>query len=182
MTSPQKMTTSERQAILSWLGGCEDEMAEMLSRLIAVPTENPPGKYYRACVDILERLLVDSGLSCKRLAAPATGNSPCDAPESLLAHYGTGDRTLYFHGHYDVVPAQSPEQFQPQRNGHFLFGRGSADMKGGIVAMLYAIRALQATAAPLQGRITVVLVPDEETGGEHGSACSRGRACSIEMP
>jgi acetylornithine deacetylase/succinyl-diaminopimelate desuccinylase family protein len=87
-----------------------------------------------------------------------------------LASHGKGERVLYFHGHYDVVPAQSREQFQPTRKGHFLFGRGSCDMKGGIVAMLYAILALKECGAALNGRIALTLVPNEETGGEGGSA------------
>jgi succinyl-diaminopimelate desuccinylase len=59
-----------------------------------------------------------------------------------------------------VVPAQASEQFQPQRKDHFLFGRGSADMKDGIVAMLYAIRALKEIAVDLKGRIGLTLVPN----------------------
>src|SRR6202795_5273599 len=93
-----------------------------------------------------------------------------ESPVCLIATYGRGERVLYFHGHYDVVPAQSREQFQPSRKGHFLFGRGSCDMKGGIVAMLYAILALKECGAELGGRIALTLVPNEETGGEGGSA------------
>jgi acetylornithine deacetylase/succinyl-diaminopimelate desuccinylase-like protein len=43
-------------------------------------------------------------------------------------------------------------------------------MKGGIVTMLYAILALKECGAGLDGRIALMLVPDEETGGERGSA------------
>jgi succinyl-diaminopimelate desuccinylase len=43
-------------------------------------------------------------------------------------------------------------------------------MKGGIVAMLYAILALRECGVELDGRIALTLVPDEETGGEGGSA------------
>jgi succinyl-diaminopimelate desuccinylase len=43
-------------------------------------------------------------------------------------------------------------------------------MKGGIVVMLYAILALRECGAELDGRIALTLVPDEETGGEDGSA------------
>src|SRR5260370_11242709 len=93
-----------------------------------------------------------------------------ESPVSLVASYGRGERVFYFHGHYDVVPAQSGEQFQPLRRGHFLFGRGSCDMKGGIVAMLYAIVVLKESGAGLDGRIALTLVPNEETGGEGGSA------------
>ena len=51
-----------------------------------------------------------------------------------------------------------------------MFGRGSCDMKGGIVAMLYAILALKECGAEPNGRIGLTLVPNEETGGEGGSA------------
>jgi succinyl-diaminopimelate desuccinylase len=155
--------------ISTWLKARQEEMAGFLAELVAIPTENPPGKNYRACTDLLELRLQQFGLECKRIAAAAR-NHPEEAPASLMAIYGSGERTLYFHGHYDVVPGQSPEQFQPRRKDNFLFGRGTCDMKGGIVAMLYAILAIHACGADLGGRIALMLVPDEETGGRRGSA------------
>jgi acetylornithine deacetylase/succinyl-diaminopimelate desuccinylase family protein len=156
--------------LLSWLEQREDEMAALLAELVAIPTENPPGKNYRACADLLERRVRDFGLECDRLEASDSKEATGDSPVCLVAHYGRGERVLYFHGHYDVVPAQSREQFHPLRKDHFLFGRGSCDMKGGIVAMLYAILALKECGAELGGRIALTLVPNEETGGEGGSA------------
>jgi Peptidase family M20/M25/M40 len=44
-------------------------------------------------------------------------------------------------GHYDVVPAQSRDQFQPRVKGANLFGRGSSDMKSGLAAMIHAAAA-----------------------------------------
>ena len=145
-------------------------MAALLADLVAIPTENPPGKNYRACVDFLESQLRQVGLDCERLGPGASRDDAANSPESLLASYGSGERALYFHGHYDVVQAQTSAQFQPQRKDHFLFGRGSADMKGGIVAMLYAIRALKEIAVDLKSRIGLALVPNEETGGMDGTA------------
>ena len=158
-----------RDAILSWLRQRQDEMAALLSEFVAIPTENPPGKNYRPCVDLLETRLRQAGLDIRRLGPD--GSSQNDGPaETLFASYGTRERTLYFHGHYDVVPAQNPRQFQPARKDHFLFGRGSADMKGGIVAMFYAVRALKELDIYVNGKICLTLVPDEETGGANGSA------------
>src|SRR6476660_3569458 len=156
-------------AIHAWLRQREDEMAALLSELVAIPTENPPGKNYRACADVLETRLREFGLHCDCLTPRDSKQDPGGTPVCLLASYGHGESALYFHGHYDVVPAQSREQFQPTRKEHFLFGRGSCDMKGGIVAMLYAILALKETGAELGGRIGLTLVPNEETGGEDGS-------------
>ena len=157
-------------ALQSWLGQRAGEMAALVAELVAIPTENPPGKNYRACADLLENRLRRVGLDCERLEAADSKAAASDSPGCLIATYGRGERVFYFHGHYDVVPAQSIEQFQPSRKDHFLFGRGSCDMKGGIVAMLYAILALKACGAELHGRIALTLVPNEETGGEGGSA------------
>ena len=161
------------ERLLAWLEPREDEMAALLAKLVSVPTENPPGRNYRACADLLENKLCEAGLTCERHvfpASPARADASDETAVSLLASFGSGTRTLYFHGHYDVVPAQSPAQFQPERKEHFLFGRGSCDMKGGIVAMLFAVRALQECGVALNGKIALTLVPDEETGGARGSA------------
>jgi succinyl-diaminopimelate desuccinylase len=162
--------TAQSGAILSWLEQREDEIAALLADLVAIPTENPPGKHYRPCVDLLETHLREISLGCKRLESNVSRDGAERSPEILVATHGSGQRTLYFHGHYDVVPAQTSAQFQPLRKEHFLFGRGSADMKGGIVAMLYAIRALRQFKVDLKGRIRLVLVPNEETGGTDGTA------------
>jgi succinyl-diaminopimelate desuccinylase len=156
-------------AILCWLRDRKEEMAALLAELVAIRTENPPGNNYRACTDLLEQRIRELGLECKQMAAAGARDQSGDAPASLLASYGSGERTLYFHGHYDVVPAQSAEQFQPIRKENFLFGRGSCDMKGGIVAMLYAMVAIRECGEELNGRIGLTLVPDEETGGKRGS-------------
>jgi succinyl-diaminopimelate desuccinylase len=156
--------------LLGWLRQREEEMATFLADLIEVPTENPPGRNYPEFTDLFRHRAGKLGIQFVRLdAAPSCGNadevSPC-----LSASYGQGERAIYFHGHYDVVPAQSEEQFQAQRKEHFVFGRGACDMKGGIVSMLYAMLALKECNARLDGKVSLVLIPDEETGGARGSA------------
>jgi len=164
------VSSMHRDTILSWLRQRQEEMSSLLAELIAIPSENPPGKNYRPCVDLLETRLRQAGLDCRRLGPASSSENHQDSAETLFAAYGKAERTLYFHGHYDVVPAQSRQQFQPLRKDNFLFGRGSADMKGGIVSMFYAIRALKELGITLNGKICLTLVPDEETGGANGSA------------
>src|SRR6266849_2453369 len=165
MTKRTRVAGGEISRLMEWLQRREDEMAALLAWLVAIATENPPGKNYRACADLLENRLRRAGLECERLEVGDSNEGTGDGPVCLVASYGRGERILYFHGHYDVVPAQSGEQFQAMRKEHFLFGRGSCDMKGGIVAMLYAVRALQECGASLNGKIALTLVPDEENGG-----------------
>jgi succinyl-diaminopimelate desuccinylase len=164
----QQDRTVER--LLGWLGQCEDEMAALLADLVAVPTENPPGKHYRKFTELFISRAEKLGLQFERLEGSWQEIPAGEAPACLCASYGQGERVFYFHGHYDVVPAQSEEQFLPQRKEHFVFGRGACDMKGGIVSMLYAILALKECGVEFDGRINLVLAPDEETGGARGSA------------
>jgi succinyl-diaminopimelate desuccinylase len=147
----------------------EEEMADFLRRLIAIPTENPPGREYAACAEAIAREVERLGLEPEMLEIPhgLAGEGPTHAIRSF---YGSGRRTLYFHGHYDVVPAAGPEQFEPREKEGKLFGRGSADMKSGLVAMIHAVKALKEHNVELDGRIGLLMVPDEETGGARGSA------------
>jgi succinyl-diaminopimelate desuccinylase len=170
MSGRSSQHSAQTGPILDWLRQREEQMAALLAELVAIPTENPPGKNYRACTALLEKRLQECALECERLEVGDSMEANGDSPVCLIANYGRGDRVLYFHGHYDVVPAQSREQFQPRRKEHFLFGRGSCDMKGGIVAMLYAILALRECGSALDGRVALTLVPNEETGGQGGSA------------
>ena len=95
----------------------------------------------------------------------------------------TGGRRLILSGHLDVVPAGDPatwtvEPFAGEiRNGK-LFGRGSCDMKGGIAAILAAVRALDAAGDldRLGGELLVALVPSEEDGGQGTLAAIRAGA------
>ena len=82
---------------------------------------------------------------------------------------GDGAELVYFHGHFDVVPAQSRAQFEPQRRDGRIVGRGTADMKGGLVAMLYGAVAARELGLLGDRRIVFHVVCDEETGSTAGS-------------
>lgn len=154
------METPDDQQVASRLREriSEPAMLELTKRLIAIPSENPPGNHYEECASILHDELVRLGFHDVRREGAC-----------LLASVGSGARTLYFSGHYDVVPAQSRDQFQPRVEGGNLFGRGSSDMKGGLAAMIYAAAAARDEGILKSGRIGMVLVPDEETAGPRGS-------------
>jgi acetylornithine deacetylase/succinyl-diaminopimelate desuccinylase family protein len=155
----------------------EREIREFTAALVAVPTENPPGRFYRDCARLIARKLEALGLPAEMIRVPSRylagerGQSAntVEPRWCVLSSLGEGRRTLYFHGHYDVVPASAPRQFNPVVKNGVLAGRGSADMKCGIAALIYAMAVLQELRLPLDGKIGLVLVPDEETGGAGGS-------------
>jgi acetylornithine deacetylase/succinyl-diaminopimelate desuccinylase family protein len=145
----------------------KDAILTFCQDLVRIASENPPGNHYRECTDRLHLELDRLGLDHRVVEAPIYQDRP---RYNILGFQGAGQRTLYFHGHYDVVPAQSREQFNPvARNGR-LYGRGATDMKSGLAAMIYAAYLLKEQQVPLRGRLGLCLVADEETGGRGGSA------------
>ncbi len=95
----------------------------------------------------------------------------------------TGGRRLVLSGHIDVVPPGDPATWTFDAfSGHVvdgeLYGRGACDMKGGVAAILAAVRALGATGAlgRLAGELVVALVPSEEDGGQGTLAAIRAGA------
>jgi acetylornithine deacetylase/succinyl-diaminopimelate desuccinylase-like protein len=146
------------------------EMIDFTSELVAVASENPPGSGYADCVRVIAARLRALGLPCERVSfRPRRGVRDESGAAVVLSSVGSAKRTLYFSGHYDVVPMTTPGQCTAVLRGKTLFGRGTADMKGGLASMLYAAVALQRLRVPLEGRVGLVFVPDEETGGRRGS-------------
>lgn len=87
---------------------------------------------------------------------------------------GSGARRICLNGHLDVVgPGEQPWRRDPFSGAiaeGFVHGRGSADMKGGVVAALHAAGAVARAArdaggAPLPLEVVVQAVPSEEDGG-----------------
>ncbi len=82
----------------------------------------------------------------------------------------TEGKRLIFNGHIDVVPAGDEANWQHQPwsadldNGR-LYGRGACDMKGGLMAALYAIKAIKDAGIPIHGSLMLQSVIGEEDGG-----------------
>src|SRR5947209_3993767 len=80
----------------------------------------------------------------------------------LVAEAGSPSETapcIVLHGHLDVVPGH-PEQFEPRIEGDRLIGRGAYDMKGGLAAMMCAVKDLERQE---NVRVRLICVPDEES-------------------
>jgi len=83
----------------------------------------------------------------------------------LVATIGDGDECMIWNGHVDVVPGDL-EQFEPYVEGDFLYGRGTADMKAGVAAMMQAFFELTKQSENITRKIQLHIVTDEETDGE----------------
>src|SRR5690606_33521681 len=74
---------------------------------------------------------------------------------------------LVMNAHLDVFPAAAGQR--TDRTGDTIYGRGAVDMKGGAGAFMMALATLKQHRDAFAGRVTLILVCDEETFGPHGS-------------
>jgi acetylornithine deacetylase len=105
---------------------------------------------------------------------------------------GAGDgATLMLNGHVDVVPVGDPRMwatppFSADIRDGCLHGRGSCDMKAGLIASLWAVRALRLSGVRLRGDVVLASVQGEEDGGLGTFATLqrgwRADACVIAEP
>jgi acetylornithine deacetylase/succinyl-diaminopimelate desuccinylase-like protein len=147
------------------LGGAA---TELLQWLIRIDTVNPPGNE-RAIQDPLEQVLTAAGFECRMLAAE---------PErtNLIARLrGHSDGpTLTLLGHVDTVRADPEEWTHDPWSGDLadgeVWGRGALDMKGQVAAEVAAgLELARSGWRPASGDLLLVIVADEETGGDLGA-------------
>jgi acetylornithine deacetylase len=102
-----------------------------------------------------------------------------------------GGATLMLNGHIDVVPVGDPglwttAPFSADVRAGCLHGRGSCDMKAGLIASLWAVRALRVAGVRLRGDVVLASVQGEEDGGLGTFATLqrgwRADACVIAEP
>ncbi len=144
------------------------ELIDLTTRLVQIPTENPPGNE-KAAAKFLKPLLAKMGFKVKTVLSPK-------GRWNIVAErrWGRGGRTLAFNGHLDVVPAGNPSQWKyPPFEGRLskgrIYGRGASDMKSGIASFIHALSMIARSKIRLdRGAVVLHLVSDEESHGHQG--------------
>ncbi len=156
----------------------EDALVAALRRMVAAPSWN--GRETPA-QDVMAALMDEAGLSVDRwdidleaLARHPLYSAELDREEAV-GLVGTlpgaaGGPTLVLNGHVDVVPPGdealwSDPPFEGVVRDGRVYGRGSLDMKSGLVAGLFALRALRSAGVRLAGDVHLQSVVGEEDGG-----------------
>ena len=155
--------------VQGWLEPRADEMAGLLEELVAIDTENPPGRGLGACGALLRDAIVGLGASAELIELAPSGEleDPCivrgASVRARRRSTSTGTSTSSRRSARDQFGARSG------RDGRIV-GRGTADMKGGLVSMLYgAVAAAGDRPARTTAGSCSTLVCDEETGSAVGS-------------
>ncbi len=141
----------------------ESETLSLLKSLMEIPSVTPNDG---GCQSILIERLTRIGFECETLKFGEVTN--------LWARRGTSSPLFAFAGHTDVVPTGPLEDwhsdpFKPDIRDGFLFGRGAADMKSGIAAMVTACERFVQQHADHLGSIAFLITSDEEGPALNGT-------------
>jgi succinyl-diaminopimelate desuccinylase len=120
----------------------------------------------RGCQEIMANRLADYGFVNESMRVEDVDN--------LWSTHGEGAPLLVFAGHTDVVPTGDPAHwtsppFVPTERDGMLYGRGAADMKGSLAAMVVAGERFVADYPNHRGRIGYLITSDEEGDAYHGT-------------
>jgi succinyl-diaminopimelate desuccinylase len=157
-----------------YLQSHRDDIVGLLQKLVRIPTVNPPGDKYAVFTALLAKEMRAAGLKVRRLPVPSALQRRHQPDQmayprfNLLGYLHAGARrTVHLNAHYDVVPVSGEwkhrDPFSGTVDGGWVHGRGSADMKGAITAIVFALRALRATSTRPRCNVEVSFTADEET-------------------
>ncbi|HCG95365.1 MAG TPA: succinyl-diaminopimelate desuccinylase [Halieaceae bacterium] len=132
---------------------------ELIKRQSVTPEDD-------GCQPLMAERLEKLGFTCESL--------PAEEVLNLWATRGSDGPTLVFAGHTDVVPPGPLEQwdsdpFVPTEREGMLYGRGAADMKASLAAMVVATESFVSRHPDHKGRIGYLITADEEGPAIHGT-------------
>ncbi|CAM3912531.1 M20 family metallopeptidase [Mesobacillus zeae] len=129
-----------------------EALKTLLKELLLIDSSTQDGA--NQAVEFCGTWLIEQGCNVSLLE-----NNGC---KMLLCEIGEGSETVVFNGHVDVVSGKKSQFLPVEKNGR-MYGRGSADMKAGIAAMMFAVSRLKNET--LGVKIQLQIVSDEEIGG-----------------
>ncbi|CAM5222900.1 Acetylornithine deacetylase/succinyl-diaminopimelate desuccinylase-like protein OS=Castellaniella defragrans OX=75697 GN=HNR28_001951 PE=4 SV=1 [Castellaniella defragrans] len=157
-----------------WIAAHFDEQVALLRRLVAIPTDTPPGDT-APHAESVAATLEGWGWTVERhaVAGDEVQAYGMRSITNLIARrrYGAAGPTLALNAHGDVVPPGEGWTHDPYGgevvDGR-LYGRASAVSKSDFTTYLHAVRALEAAGVPLRGAVELHFTYDEEFGGLKG--------------
>jgi succinyl-diaminopimelate desuccinylase len=146
-----------------------DYEINLLSRLVEINTESVPKKGYSECASIIVEEAENNSLTAEIVDGEKGAKDGLSRPNVIVTLDSDSDTTLLLESHFDVVPPGTGWKYPPFKltveNGK-AYGRGTADNKSGIAAVMGALRQL--SDEELDINLKLVAGVDEEIGGRYG--------------
>ena len=144
----------------------KENLINILKKLIQIPTENPPGKTKEIINFLITEVFKEEDGFHNEIITHMKGNIEL---HNLITRIGTGNKKIVLSGHFDVVPIGDPSKwvyppFSAKIVDGKLYGRGSADMKGGITSLIGVLLFLSTNTNFTEKNELIFLgTADEET-------------------
>jgi acetylornithine deacetylase/succinyl-diaminopimelate desuccinylase-like protein len=143
----------------------EQRYLEWLTEACSIPSLAGDPAGLETMVEWLEEKLDEVGARTERLSYE-------NAPDALLAHIGSGARTLLVYDHYDVQPVDPLElwaskPFSPEIRDGIFYARGAADNKGDLVARVAGLDAYRQVHGDIPVSMKFLIEGEEETGSRN---------------
>ncbi|MBV8674510.1 MAG: M20/M25/M40 family metallo-hydrolase [Acidobacteriaceae bacterium] len=168
---PAQSLSPQEKSIVAYIDANEQASNALLEKLVNINSGTHNLEGVRAVGKIMMAQLEQLGFKVRWVAmdevhraGTLVAEHPCPEATPLMKN-GCGKRMLLI-GHMDTVFEKSSPFQTYSVTGHIATGPGVNDMKGGLVDMLYALKALEAAGALKEMDITIVLSGDEEAHGE----------------
>jgi len=146
-----------------------DYEINLLSKLVEINTESVPKKGYGECASIIVEEAENNALTAEIVDGEKGAKDGLSRPNVIVTLDSGSDTTLLLESHFDVVPPGTGWKYPPFKltveNGK-AYGRGTADNKSGIAAVMGALRQL--SDEELDINLKLVAGVDEEIGGRYG--------------
>jgi len=153
-----------KQRLIDELRARQSDLFALCSRLVQIPSENPPGDTTKLA-SFIRDYLVSRGIEVR-------WHEPMAGRPNLVATLGGGGPNLVLAGHLDEFPA-GQGWTRPPFSGAIedgrIWGRGAGDMKAGLAVALTVASLIRGMEVPLAGTLTLAFASDEETGGAWGT-------------
>jgi succinyl-diaminopimelate desuccinylase len=146
-----------------------DYEINLLSKLVEINTESVPKKGYDECASIIVEEAENNSLTAEIVDGEKGANDGLSRPNVIVTLDSGSDTTLLLESHFDVVPPGTGWKYPPFKltvEDGKAYGRGSADNKSGIAAVMGALRQL--SNEELDINLKLVAGVDEEIGGRYG--------------
>jgi len=142
---------------------------DLLSKLVEINTESVPKKGYSECASIIVEEAENNSLTTEIVDGEKGAKDGLLRPNVIVTLDSGSDTTLLLESHFDVVPPGNGWKYPPFKltvDDGKAYGRGTADNKAGIAAVMGALRQL--SNEKLDVNLKLVAGVDEEIGGRYG--------------
>ena len=147
-----------------------DYEISLLSKLVEINTESVPKNGYNECASLIVDEAEQNSLDWMIVDGEKGAKDGLSRPNVIVTLNSNSDTTLLLESHFDVVPPGTGWSYPPFKlvvEDGKAYGRGTADNKAGIAAVMGALRQL--SKEKLDVNLKFVAGVDEEIGGRYGA-------------